>query len=258
MFDSRDRIDAAVLTPPDAPRTHLPIGLGIAAERSDAEVSMNTDLARAVTAWTGGEDPASPVDGRDIACYEFTVAADGLFGSETTVRIWRLETDGGHFDDVVDTLLENQQDDRDPATVYESQSENADPGRRLAILALNVDVILGTIPAAHLLNGASEEWSGAESAYAPAGIPAYEVLYRSTSLSVVPVLTGSRSVLQGDEECSPDAVPTLRSSFPRLSRLLELTDESLHPVDLPDPGVTSDDHEPHGEGFDSLLARLRA
>ncbi|WP_058365833.1 hypothetical protein [Haloparvum sedimenti] len=258
MFDSKGRVDAAVLVPPNAPRTDLPVGLGLAAERSDAEVSMNTDLAKAVTAWTGGEEPVSPTDGRDIAHYEFTVAGGGLFGSETEVRIWRSETEASHFDDVVDGLLENAEDDRDPATVYGSQSEEADPGRRLAVLARNVDVILGTVPASKLLNGGSQDGtSAASSEYAPDGIPAYEVLYRSTSLSIIPVLTGSRSVLQADEECSPEAVPSLRTSFPRLDRLLELTDERLHPVDLPEPGTASDDHEPRGEGFDSLLSRLR-
>lgn len=176
----------------------------------------------------------------------------GLLGSETTVRLWQCETEANQFDAVVDALFEDQTDDRDTAVVYESQSEDADPDRRMAVLTRTVDLVIGAIPADRFVDDTASE----ESEFEPAGVPAYEVLYRSTSLPLLPVLTRSRAVLQADHDCSPAAALTLRSSVQPLDQLLELTDESLYPVNLPSPEAVAANDDSVVEGFDHLLSRL--
>ena len=252
MFGRSDTVDVAVIEPPGSDGTHLPVGLGLAAERRDADVSMNTTLARAVTDWTGGSTPDSPSSTPDIARYELTASSGGLLGSETTVRLWQCETEANQFDAVVDALFEDQTDDRDTAVVYESQSEDAEPDRRMAVLAGTVDLVLGAIPADRFV----DDTASGESDFEPAGIPAYEVLYRSTSLPLLPVLTRSRAVLDADEDCAPSAASTLRSSIGPLDQLLDLTDESLYPVNLPSPEAVAANDDSVVEGFDHLLSRL--
>lgn len=256
MLTSSDTVDVAVLEPPGSERTHLPVGLGVAAERRDGDVSMNTVLARAVTDWSSGSNPHDPATSPDIGRYELTLSGGGLLGSETTIRLWQSETDASRFDTVVDGLFEDQTNDRDTAAVYENQSEGADPNQRMAVLARTVDLVLGTIPADRFLDDAAPPaTSGAE--FTPAGIPAYEVLYRSTSLPVVPVLTHSRAVLQADQDCAPAAASTLRSSIRPLDQLLGLTDEPLYPVNLPSPEMVAASDDAVVEGFDHLLKRVR-
>lgn len=255
MFARSDTVDVAVLEPAGAGRTHLPISLGIAAERGGGDVSMNTTLARAVTDWTSGSDPDPPTVTPDIVCYAVTVSTEGLLGSETTIRIWQCKTETSQFDAVVNALFEDQTDDRDTAAVYESQSEDADPNQRMAVLARTVDLVLGVVPAHRFLDEA-DPIPPSESEFTPAGIPAYEVLYRSTSLPLIPVLTRSRAVLQGEQDCSPTASSTLRSSIRPLDQLLELTDESLYPVNLSSAKAVAEGDDPVVEGFDHLLSRV--
>lgn len=259
MFRSEQHIDVAVLGPPRADTTRIPIGIGLAAERGDAEVNrMNAPLGDAVTAFEGGKSMSHAEPDGGILEYQLEVASGSWFGSETSLGIWCDMTEEDLFDGVVTDLLDTCTEDRNPRKLVRNQDVEADLDLRFSTLARNVDILIGVIPGDSLTGTENRERTEPSSTtFDPAGVPGYQMLYRSSPHTVVPVVTDAYQLV---DECDvaglgPAVESDLRAETPSIDRLMRLTDEQLYPVNLLLPDDTTGD--PAVEGYVQLLDRLR-